>query len=342
MPFVRKLAPPHRHRRPKQLGSVAGLRIVVLLAVGGVGLLAGAPRAWFEAASEEGAAFRQEGLAVFQTQRGDWQPVLWPLDRNPESAWRELTYSEHRGLKIHLAVSQVTTSSRLKRVFPVSDAELTGLLIDGLRRTGRFVVERRREDGSAPVPAEAYRVAAHLSADLGEDATDLEAVVLAVRLVDSSTEQVRLGFEGRALPRNAVARRSQGARRSLTNLDGEGQPRRAVESAVNKGVFRLARWFERHPWQSVVCAVDPDGVWVGAGSDHGLEVGVILRLLAPGEAVIDPEGGQTVGSITRPVGRLRVIETEPRRARVEVLEGRRGLKTGYRVELEPRPHFGAG
>ena len=110
--------------------------------------------------------------------------------------------------------------------------------------------------------------------------------------------------------------------------------RRRLECATNKAAYGLAHWLEATPWHSMVSAVEGRRVRLAAGREHGLEVGMLLRVLAPGEVVIDPESGEAIGSITRPVGRLEVKQVEERSALAEVLSGRRILKAGYRVDQE--------
>ncbi len=272
-------------------------------------------------ATKEGNPPGNEPLAFFPGEDLEGRPVTWPLDDTSDARWNELVYSPHDGLRSHLVVEEVVRGSGIDAA--VSSEEITGLWVDALRRTGRFVVDRQAPPLEAPG---AYRLQAKLTREASSSSA--HGVVFGIRLVDGATDQVRLSFESRI--------RDEGAGSGAGEVPDEGTmaARRRLERATNKAAYGVAHWLGECPWQSVVSAVEGGVVRLAAGREHGLEVGMLLRVLAPGEVVIDPESGEAIGSITRPVGRLEVTQVEARSALAEVLSGRRILKAGYRVDRE--------
>lgn len=303
------------------------------LLVCSVGLWAADARPEREVAVEEEALPRDERLAVFLDGELGWRPISWPLDRNSDTRWREVVYSPHRGLRSHLLIEDVVRGPGISASF--SGEEITGLWFDALQHTDRFVVERQRGEAPAARSQGAYWLEARLAAEAGTSRRADQGIVFGIRLVDGATGQVRLSFESRILEVDgALDGISESGGESFMDDGMELAARRKLEGATHKAAYGLARWFAEHPWRSAVSAVEAGGVRLAAGREHGLEVGMLLRVLAPGEVVIDPESGESIGSITRPVGRLQVKEVEERSALAEVLSGRRILQAGYQVDRE--------
>ncbi len=87
-----------------------------------------------------------------------------------------------------------------------------------------------------------------------------------------------------------------------------------VTRAVAKIILRL--------YPVKVMGVAADGtIYLNRGSDAGIVVGSLYRVMRAGEALIDPDTGESFGSTETEVARVRIIEVEDRRSRAEVESG---------------------
>jgi hypothetical protein len=111
----------------------------------------------------------------------------------------------------------------------------------------------------------------------------------------------------------------------------------AVQSCVNKGVYKLAMWMKDKPWRGAVVKVDGPRVYVNAGSNGGLTTGVELVALAQGMELFDPLSGESLGQETSVIGFLRVTDVKEKYSIAEIVEGCAGLKAGDQVELRNTP-----
>jgi curli biogenesis system outer membrane secretion channel CsgG len=111
----------------------------------------------------------------------------------------------------------------------------------------------------------------------------------------------------------------------------------AVQSCINKGVYKLAMWLKDKPWRGAVVKVDGQRVYVNAGSNSGLTAGVELVALSKGKELFDPVNGESLGQETAVVGMLRLTDVQEKYSIAEVVDGCKGLKAGDRVELRNTP-----
>ena len=107
----------------------------------------------------------------------------------------------------------------------------------------------------------------------------------------------------------------------------------AVESCIQKGVYKLANWLGDKAWKGSIIKVASDKVYLNAGANQGLETGMTLTALSTGEELIDPETGLNLGSESEVIGTLRITQVNERFSIASVIEGCEGLTSGDRVEL---------
>lgn len=107
----------------------------------------------------------------------------------------------------------------------------------------------------------------------------------------------------------------------------------AVQSCINKAAYRIAMELKDRPWRNSVVKVQNRDVWINAGSDRGMQVGMLLTALAKGEELIDPETGLSLGDQTEAVGIIQITTVQPAYSIATIVEGCDGLKAGDRVEL---------
>jgi curli biogenesis system outer membrane secretion channel CsgG len=108
----------------------------------------------------------------------------------------------------------------------------------------------------------------------------------------------------------------------------------AVEACINKMAYRIATQLKDRTWRGSVAKVAGDQVYINAGSDAGLQVGMTLIALSKGEALEDPETGLSLGEDTVAIGRIQITTIKEGFAIATILQGCEGLKVGDRVEVD--------
>ena len=83
---------------------------------------------------------------------------------------------------------------------------------------------------------------------------------------------------------------------------------------------------------------DPENTYINIGSAKGVAVDQQLRVYTT-ESLIDPDTGDVLGVIPKPVGVVKVVEVQSDRlSRVQIIEGFGEIKKGDRVKQEkPTP-----
>jgi curli biogenesis system outer membrane secretion channel CsgG len=107
----------------------------------------------------------------------------------------------------------------------------------------------------------------------------------------------------------------------------------AVQACINKGVYKLAMWLKDRPWSGAVVMVEGSKIYINAGSNSGIAVGMELVALSRGKEMFDPVCGESVGEQTREIGTLRVASVQEKLSVAQIVEGCQGLKRGDRLEM---------
>ena len=129
----------------------------------------------------------------------------------------------------------------------------------------------------------------------------------------------------------------ESARITLTDFDFRNNPRYVVdqkggdltEAVVNaiadRMADRLAQRIVDVIFPAKVLVVRDGFVTFNRGEGAGVSVGEIWEVLAPGDALVDPDTGENLGSEEVPVGLVRVVSTAPKFARAEICGLDRGI-----------------
>jgi curli biogenesis system outer membrane secretion channel CsgG len=111
----------------------------------------------------------------------------------------------------------------------------------------------------------------------------------------------------------------------------------AMQACANKIAYYTAMKFEDLPWEGAVASVSGSKVIINAGSNVGLKEGLVLKLLAKGEAIVDPDDASNIlGYDTQELGSLRIVNVQDRFSTCEIIEGGSKVKKGDIVRLEVR------
>jgi curli biogenesis system outer membrane secretion channel CsgG len=305
--------------------------------------------------------------AYFRDENGRTRPVLEPAEVHADREWMGLTFTDYFGPKIRLAVMKILNRT------PYGDAigtqwhgievPLSGieeLLTTALYNTNRFdLVERKRigtaldeqdfgaTDRVSPVTAAEvgkilgaqyliYGTVNEWTADRGgsggflgglKGGKNKAEVAMSFSVTDATSGQLVFQTTQRATAG------SWGISFAGLGKTSNAPIGYAVQACINKAAYALAIWMKDRPWRGSIVKVADGKVYINAGSDEGLEMGMELTALAKGEELIDPETGLSLGADLEAVGSLQVIQVAANYSITAVIEGCDGLESGDRVEL---------
>ena len=160
---------------------------------------------------------------------------------------------------------------------------------------------------------------------LGAKADKVTAqVAIDLRVLDATTGEV-LGSargEGKASATAigadlAIADKAIGIGGSVETPLGQAS-RRAIEKAVAE----LAGTLRDAPWSGRVGEVRAGEVYINAGSQVGVAVGMEFDVFQQGRAVTDPSTGSVLGAPEQRVGRIAIVRVAPKYAVGKVVEGK--------------------
>jgi len=83
---------------------------------------------------------------------------------------------------------------------------------------------------------------------------------------------------------------------------------KACRQAIQKIQEMIGQQMNNLAWQAKVVKADASGVIINAGAATGVEVGMEFVIYAPGEELIDPDTGLSLGTEEEKRGRIRVID----------------------------------
>lgn len=172
---------------------------------------------------------------------------------------------------------------------------------------------------------------------LGVQKSDAE-VAMSFRIVDAATSKVLFTTLERATAGSwgvgfGGAEGSGGGTVSFQKASPIGY---AVQSCINKGVYKVAMWLKDKPWRGTVFRMDGQRVYVDAGANSGLTAGVELVAISQGKEMFDLRG-ESLGKETAVIGTLRVTDVQEKFSVAEIVDSCKGLKVGDQVELRNPP-----
>ncbi len=162
--------------------------------------------------------------------------------------------------------------------------------------------------------------------------------VVDVRLVNSQTGEIVL----------AESAAGEASSTSLDHVRFEdidfGNPttwdRTILGKAARKAIERCVQLIEQAmagiPWQGKIIKVNPDGtLYFKPGSRGGVQPGMEFVVYSPGEEIIDPDTGLSLGSDEIKIGRIKVVQDigDGRACKAVVVSGS-GFQVGDLVRVE--------
>lgn len=302
----------------------------------------------------------------FEDEDGFRMKIITPIEQNEDKDWMGLRFTEYTGPKLRLAVMPVDNRSHYHSTVPLVGLE--SLISSGLQQTGRFdLVERERlgtvfaeqdlgETGRLAKPS-AAKIGQVLGAQYQVFATVVEwtptkkskgggllglrvgknqaEVAISVRVVDANTTQTIFSETERATAGSWSLgfARHRGVGGNL-GINANSPIGYAVQSTINKAVYRLAMGLRDQKWQGAVMLVDGRTVHINAGENLGMEVGYRLTCISKGKTLIDPTTGLELGFTKSAIGTLAITGVEEAYSITQIVNGCQGLKPGDYVEFE--------
>jgi len=111
---------------------------------------------------------------------------------------------------------------------------------------------------------------------------------------------------------------------------------KAARSAVSAVVELLDKNASKVAWQAKVITQNNGFTFINAGSLTGLTIGDTLQISRPGEELIDPDTGISLGSIESIIGKIEIIDVnigDGKAAKCQTVEGG-GFQKGDIVKIE--------
>lgn len=313
--------------------------------------------------------------AYFLDRYGQIQPVRDRDTPGRDEDWLNLRFTDHEGPRLPLTVlSVINRSVESSEEGPVSARELwiaglRELLIAALFRTKRFdifedpamVRERWQTSGASGVVPDTPRNAPSSSpfesrflvygtvnewipdrswtralplAALGFEVRVAE-VAMTFFLTDAMSGQILLATEVRAKVVSWVRLFDRGKGERLWSQRTPVTD--AAQICANKAAFRIAEFLKERKWQGEVSKVDGEDVFVNAGSRQGISLGYKFSVFARRGIVRELRDGPILGEDLKGVGTLTVIAVYESFSIARLVEGRKGIREGDRIELTAIP-----
>jgi len=300
----------------------------------------------------------------FRDPDGLTKKIVEPVEVNPDRDWLGLTFTDYDGPKLTIGVMKIENrtpygeaTGSYWRGIEVPTAGIEELLTTALYQTHRFeIIERKRLGqvlgeqrlGTSGIISE--QTAAETGKVQGVDYLIYGAVNEWTPekggrsfggIVGKKDAEVTMSFtvadpvSGSVLYQ--ITERGKAGSWAIgafgANVEKKSPTGYAVEACVNKAVYALAHWLEERPWRGSVVKIDRDQVFINAGRDHGMTMGMKLIALSKGDELIDPETGLSLGSNLQAIGTLMITAVSEKFSTATIFEGCEGLRPGDRVEL---------
>ncbi|MBI1871677.1 MAG: hypothetical protein HYS07_10890 [Chlamydiae bacterium] len=86
---------------------------------------------------------------------------------------------------------------------------------------------------------------------------------------------------------------------------------KACQMAIDKAVFFIVARMQNVPWYGRVVDVKEDGkVFVNAGASAGMNAGDTLVVYRPGQELVDPDTGMSLGSELTKIGAIQIVQVQ--------------------------------
>ncbi|MGD9897629.1 MAG: CsgG/HfaB family protein [Calditrichaceae bacterium] len=111
---------------------------------------------------------------------------------------------------------------------------------------------------------------------------------------------------------------------------------KAARKSVNECVEIITSGMQTIPWQGKIIKANDDGtVFMKPGSQSGVMSGMVFWVFRPGEDLIDPDTGLSLGSEERKIGQIQIVsDVAGGKAAKAIVKGGGGFDTGDLVRVK--------
>lgn len=142
--------------------------------------------------------------------------------------------------------------------------------------------------------------------------SDACGIELSVQIIDTSTTSILASFPIKA---------STSSGQAVVNSVG-GASRGIMDKTLEKAAGSLANMVADSIFPIQVITVKDAKIWINRGNDSGMKVGEIFDVFEPGEELVDPQTGESLGTTETEVGRAKVTRINPKVSIVEMVKGK--------------------
>jgi len=166
---------------------------------------------------------------------------------------------------------------------------------------------------------------------------NMARVAVDIRMVDVNTGEI------------IVAKAAEGEDTS-TGLDNVGiedidfhntstwdntQLGKASREAINECVEYIVDGMQKVPWQGKIIKADDATIYMKPGSKGGVQAGMVFSVYRPGEELIDPDTGLSLGSEESKIGQIQVTgDVADGRAAKAIVKSGTGFQTGDLIRVK--------
>lgn len=141
--------------------------------------------------------------------------------------------------------------------------------------------------------------------------SDYSSIELSVQIIDTRTTSILASFP---------IKESTSSGSSVVNNVG-GASRSILDKTLEKAAGNLANRVADTIFPILVVTVKDKQIWVNRGDDSGMKVSEIFEIFEPGEELIDPQTGDSLGTTEMEVGTAKVSRVNPKVTVLEVVTG---------------------
>lgn len=302
----------------------------------------------------------------FRLENGLTQKIQQPVEVHSDREWMGLLFTDYQGPKTKIGVMKIENRTPNAEAFnmpgyvEVPTAGIEEVLSTALFRTHRFELVERKRVGAVMAEQDfgaTDRVSQPTAAGLGK-IQGADYVIYGVvnewtphtggksfgNILGKGEAEVAMSFTVTdATSGQVVFQTTERARAGNWSISAFGASAHessptgyAVQSCINKAVYKIAMSLEDRAWRGSVVKVSGDQVIINAGRNKGMEAGMTLKALAKGEELVDPETGLSLGAELESIGSLMITSVADNHSSAAILEGCKGLQVGDRVELSSK------
>lgn len=111
---------------------------------------------------------------------------------------------------------------------------------------------------------------------------------------------------------------------------------KATREAIEEIMKKIDSQMRHVPWQAKIISVKGTTVYINAGSEGGVNIGDVFNVYAPGEELIDPDTGLSLGSEETKIGQIGVTSNNIGNGKASkcVIKSGSGFEKGYLVRIK--------